>query len=54
MNAETIAKTSATVILLTIVAALIVCYLTACSSFNAEATLNPLTGAAKVTIQAAK
>ena len=39
---------------LAIVAAIAAAYLTACSSFNAEAVVNPLTGAAKISIQATK
>lgn len=54
MKAETIAKTSASIILIALVASLIACYLSACSSFHAEAVVNPLTGAAKLSIQASK
>lgn len=51
---EPIVKSTASIIVLIIVAALVACYLSACSSFHAEAVVNPLTGAAKISIQAAK
>lgn len=44
MNAETIA----------IVAAVIACYLSACSNFEARAVVNPITGSAQLSIKAAK
>lgn len=54
MNAETIAKSTASAILLILVAALIACYFSACSSFRAEASVNPITGSARISIQSTK
>lgn len=54
MKTDTIYKTSASVLVLIILAALVSVYLSACSQFDAEATVNPLTGAAKISIKAAK
>ena len=54
MNPTTVYKSAAGIILLAIVTALIACYLSSCSSFDAEAVVNPLTGAAKVSIKATK
>ncbi len=49
-----IAKAAATAIILTIVAAVVSAYLAGCSSFDAEAVVNPLTGAAKISVKATK
>ncbi len=54
MKTDSIYKTSASVVVLIIFAAIVACYLSACSSFDAEATVNPLTGAARLTVRAAK
>ena len=54
MKTDSIYKTSASILILVILAALVSIYLSACSQFDAEATVNPLTGAAKVSIKAAK
>lgn len=51
---DPIVKTSASIIVIILAAALVACYLSACSSFHAEAVVNPLTGAAKISIEAAK
>lgn len=51
---EPIVKTSASIIITIIAAALVAVYLSACSSFNAEAVVNPLTGSAKISIHASK
>jgi hypothetical protein len=54
MKTDSIYKTSASVLVLIILAALVACYLSACSQFDAEATVNPLTGAARIHIKAAQ
>ena len=54
MKTDSIYKTSASVLILIGLAALVSICLAACSQFDAEAVVNPLTGAAKVSIKAAK
>ena len=54
MKTDAIAKTSASILIAIILAALVSVYLAACSQFDAEAVVNPLTGAAKISIKAAK
>ena len=54
MKTESIYKTSASVLVLIILAALVSVYLSACSQFDAEAVVNPITGSAKISIKAAK
>lgn len=54
MSPTAVYKSAAGIIFLAIVAAIVSAYLSGCSSFNAEATVNPITGSARISIQAAK
>ena len=54
MKTDSIYKSTASVLVLIILAALVSVYLAACSQFDAEATVNPITGSARIHIKAAK
>ena len=54
MKTESIYKTSASILIAIILAALVSVDLAACSQFDAEATVNPITGSARIHIKAAK
>jgi hypothetical protein len=54
MKTDSIYKSTASVLILIILAALVSVYLAACSQFDAEATVNPITGSARIHIKAAK
>ena len=51
MSPTTVYKSAASIIFLAILAAIVSAYLSACSSFEARATVNPLTGAAQLSIK---
>ena len=54
LKTDSIYKSTASVLILIILAALVSIYLSACSQFDAEATVNPITGSARISVKAAK